>query len=101
MAVQLISGFILGHPAFQNDGLSIDVWRFIAGVGVGLELVAIDCYLAELTLKLRGRGFSVSTAIQFMSAPVGAILAWRMISGEHSGWLAGAGWRCSRPSARP
>ncbi len=65
---------------FQNGAVAIDLWRFVAGVGVGMELVAIDCYLAELTpARLRGRAFALSTSIQFTAAPVGALLAWRLI----------------------
>ena len=59
--------------------------------GVGLELVAVDCYLAELMPKtMRARAFAVSNAIQFLSVPVVAILAWRLIPGDHLGL---AGWR--------
>ena len=76
---------------FQNSAVAIDLWRFIAGVGVGMELVAIDCYLAELTpARLRGRAFAFSTCIQFTSAPVGALLAWRLIP---YGALGVDGWR--------
>jgi putative MFS transporter len=79
---------------FQSTALGIDLWRFIASIGVGLELVAIDCYLAELMPKhLRGRAFAVSTSIQFLSAPLVAVLAWKLIPGELFGvdgwrWLA-------------
>jgi putative MFS transporter len=75
----------------QSTELTIDLWRFISSVGVGLEMVAIDCYLAELTPKaIRGQAFAVSTAIQFLSAPLAAFLAWRLIPGTHVGV---AGWR--------
>lgn len=79
---------------FQSTAFSIDLWRFIASIGVGLELVAIDCYLAELTPKAhRGRAFAVSTSIQFLSAPLVGVLAWQLIPGVHLGvdgwrWLA-------------
>ncbi len=76
---------------FQNSAGAIDLWRFIASVGVGLEMVAIDCYLAELTPKaIRGKAFAVSASIQFLSAPLVAVLAWRLIPGQHFGM---AGWR--------
>ena len=76
---------------FQSDAVAIDLWRFIAGVGVGMELVAIDCYLAELTpARLRGRAFALSTSIQFTAAPVGALLAWWLIP---HGALGVDGWR--------
>ncbi|HZL00287.1 MAG TPA: MFS transporter [Caulobacteraceae bacterium] len=75
----------------QSTPLSIDAWRFVASVGVGVELVAIDCYLAELMpRRIRGRAFAVSASIQFLSAPLVAILAWGLIPGNHFGI---AGWR--------
>jgi putative MFS transporter len=75
----------------QKTASGIDLWRFIASIGVGLELVAIDCYLAELMPKhLRGRAFAVSTSIQFLSAPLVAVLAWKLIPGEVLGV---EGWR--------
>lgn len=75
----------------QSTALTIDLWRFIASLGIGLELVAIDCYLAELMPRaLRGRAFAVSASIQFLSTPLVAVLAWRLIPGSHLGI---AGWR--------
>src|ERR1700726_1028169 len=45
--------------AFQSTAFSIDLWRFIAGIGIGVELVTIDTYVSELTPKhLRGRAFA-------------------------------------------
>jgi putative MFS transporter len=75
----------------QNTALAVDVCRFIAGIGVGLELVAIDCYLAELMPRsVRGRAFAVSASIQFLSVPLASLLAWLLIPGVHVGL---AGWR--------
>ena len=75
----------------QTTAITIDLWRFIASVGVGLELVAIDCYLAELAPRsVRGRAFAVSTSIQFLSAPVVALLAWLLVPHTLFGV---AGWR--------
>jgi len=41
--------------AFQYTALSIDLWRFIAGIGIGVELVTIDTYVSELTPKQPAR----------------------------------------------
>jgi putative MFS transporter len=77
--------------AFQESAIAIDAWRLVASVGVGVELVAIDCYLAELTPKsLRGRAFAASSSIQFLSVPLLSVLAWRLIPGRHFGL---DGWR--------
>src|ERR1700738_4331007 len=75
----------------QNSAIAIDLCRFIASIGVGLELVTIDCYLAELVPKsVRGRAFAVSASIQFLSVPLVGLLAWQLIPGMHLGI---AGWR--------
>ncbi|HTW35181.1 MAG TPA: MFS transporter [Rhizomicrobium sp.] len=76
---------------FQTSAVPLMLWRFIASIGVGVELVAIDCYLAELMPKtLRGRAFAVSGFIQFLSLPFVSVLAWQLIPGSHFGV---AGWR--------
>jgi putative MFS transporter len=78
----------------QNSAFAIDLCRFVASMGVGLELVAIDCYLAELMPKaVRGRAFAVSASLQFLSVPLVSVLAWALIPGTHLGidgwrWLA-------------
>jgi putative MFS transporter len=60
----------------QSDALWICLWRFIAAIGVGAEIVAVDAYLSEMTPKtMRGRAFAVSKAMQFTAVPVAAILA--------------------------
>jgi putative MFS transporter len=60
----------------QSDAWSICLWRFIAAIGVGAEIVAVDAYISEMTPKaMRGRGFAISKAIQYCAVPVAAILA--------------------------
>ena len=77
--------------AAQSTRLGVDLWRFIAGVGVGVELVTIDAYIAELVPKaVRGRVFAVNQAIQFSSAPVVAGLAALLVDKDPLGL---AGWR--------
>src|SRR5260370_42474668 len=83
---------------FETAASMTDLWRIGAGVGLGMELVAIDCYIAEVMRKnLRGRGFAVSTSIQFLAAPAVAVLAWLLIPGS---FLSVAGWRwlCFAPA---
>src|SRR6201987_4224551 len=41
--------------AFQDTGFGVDLWRFIAGIGIGVELVTIGTYVAEL-VPLTHRG---------------------------------------------
>ena len=77
--------------SLQHDALSVCVWRLVAAIGVGAEIVAIDAYLSEIMPKtLRGRGFAISTAIQFTAVPVAGVLA--AILAHHS--VSGVeGWR--------
>ncbi len=66
--------------AFQHDVFGLNLWRFISGIGVGVELVTIDTYLSELVPKeLRGRAFAFNQTIQFSSVPVVALLAWLLV----------------------
>jgi putative MFS transporter len=66
--------------AFQTDAFGLNLWRFISGIGVGVELVTIDTYLAELVPKsFRGRAFAYNQALQFTAVPVVAFLAWQLV----------------------
>ena len=66
--------------AFQTDAFGLNLWRFISGIGVGVELVTIDTYLAELVPKsFRGRAFAFNQTVQFSAVPVVAFLAWQLV----------------------
>ncbi len=66
--------------AFQNSGLSVCLWRLVAGVGIGVELVTIDTYIAELVPKqVRGRAFAFSQVVMFAVVPVVALLAYLLV----------------------
>ncbi len=66
--------------AFQTTANGINLWRFLSGVGIGVELVTIDTYISELVPKgLRGRAFAVNQTIQFSVVPVVAALAWWLV----------------------
>jgi MFS transporter, putative metabolite:H+ symporter len=62
--------------AMQTDALAICIWRLIAAIGVGAQIVAIDAYISEMMPKaIRGRGFAISKAIQYSAVPLAGILA--------------------------
>jgi putative MFS transporter len=62
--------------AFQHSGQAINVWRLIAGIGIGVELVTIDSYISELIPSgERGRAYAVNQFITFCVVPVVAFLA--------------------------
>jgi putative MFS transporter len=65
--------------ALQHDAIGIDVWRLIAGLGIGVELVTIDTYIAEIAPRsVRGRAFAVNQSIQFLAVPIVAFAAWKL-----------------------
>lgn len=77
--------------AFQHTALGINIWRLIAGIGVGAELVTIDSYIAEFVpAKMRGRAFAFQQTIQYTSIPVIALLAWLLSEQSPLGL---EGWR--------
>jgi len=66
--------------AFQRTGESLNIWRFVAGVGFGVQLVTIDTYIVELVPRtLRGRAFALNQFISFCIVPIVALLAWRLV----------------------
>jgi MFS transporter, putative metabolite:H+ symporter len=65
--------------AFQTTGFGLDLWRFIAGIGIGVELVTIDSFVSELIPRqARGRAFAINQFIAFCAVPVVAFLAWAL-----------------------
>jgi putative MFS transporter len=66
--------------SFQHSPEAIDLWRFIASIGLGVELVNIDAYLSELVPKeQRGPAFAYNQCIMYTSVPVVAFLAWQLV----------------------
>jgi putative MFS transporter len=66
--------------AFQTTAFGLDLWRFIAGIGIGVELVTIDTYIAELVPRhVRGRAFAFNQVVTFSAIPVVALLAWILV----------------------
>jgi putative MFS transporter len=77
--------------ACQSTPLALDICRFVAGLGIGVEFVTIDTYLSELTPKdRRGAAFAFSQFIHFLSYPTVAFLAWLFVPTTTFGY---DGWR--------
>jgi putative MFS transporter len=75
----------------QRTNVGIDLWRFIAGLGIGVELVTIDAYISELVpKKIRGRAFAINQSVQFTAIPFVALIAWILVPRAPLGV---AGWR--------
>jgi putative MFS transporter len=65
--------------AFQTTGFAIDIWRFVAGIGIGVELVTIDTYISEIIpSRERGRAYAANQVITFAIVPVIAFLAYAL-----------------------
>jgi len=77
--------------AFQSTPGGLNFWRFMAGVGIGVETVTIGAYLSELVPKhVRGRAFACSQAVGFSAVPIVAFLSYLLVPRI---WLALEGWR--------
>jgi putative MFS transporter len=78
--------------AAQNSALAVDLWRLIAGIGVGVQLVTIDSYLAELVPRtVRGRAFALNYGLMYLGVPAAALLCWLLLP-AHPAVMAGWRW---------
>ncbi len=77
--------------AFQTTATGLNFWRFMAGLGIGVELVTIGTYIAELVPKhIRGRAFACEQAVGFTAVPVAALLSYLLVPYKPLGL---DGWR--------
>jgi putative MFS transporter len=75
----------------QHTNVGVDLWRFVSGLGIGVELVTIDAYISELAPKhIRGRAFAVNQSVQFLAIPFVALISWILVPRAPLGL---AGWR--------
>ncbi|GAB0115890.1 MFS transporter [Acidisoma sp. C75] len=84
-------GICTAIMAFQSSGEAVNIWRFIASFGFGVQLVTIDTYISEIMPpRGRGRAFSINQFITFCAVPIVALLAWLLVPLHPLGL---AGWR--------
>lgn len=77
--------------ACQTSSEGLLLWRFLTGIGVGIEIVTIDSYITEIVPQhMRGRAMSLNQAAMFMAAPVAAILSYWLVPIAPLGF---DGWR--------
>ncbi|MDQ2817232.1 MAG: MFS transporter [Candidatus Eremiobacteraeota bacterium] len=95
--------------ALAPSALSIDILRFLAGLGIGVQTITIDAYISELVPpKTRGRYIALSQAFSYTAVPVVALLCSLLVPaafGGISGWrwvalFGGAGALFVRPLQR-
>ena len=66
--------------AFQTTAGGANLWRFVAGVGLGVEMVTIGAYVSEFVPRaVRGRAFALVQAVGFTAVPVAAFLALKLV----------------------
>jgi MFS transporter, putative metabolite:H+ symporter len=66
--------------ALQSSDVGLVFWRFLAGVGIGVEFVTIDTYLSELVpVERRGKAFAFTSLIGTTAYPITAFLAWAFV----------------------
>jgi MFS transporter, putative metabolite:H+ symporter len=71
-----VGSFIL---AFQHTPWGVDLWRMIACIGLGVELVNVDTYISELVPKeRRGPAFAFNQTVMYTAVPTIALLAYLM-----------------------
>ncbi|CAH2782550.1 MAG: benzoate MFS transporter BenK [uncultured Caballeronia sp.] len=77
--------------AFQDTAGGLNFWRFMAGLGIVVELVTIGTYISELVPKhIRSRAFACEQAVGFAAVPVGAFLSYALVPNKPFGI---DGWR--------
>ena len=66
--------------ALQTSDVGLVTWRFIAGIGIGVEFVTVDTYLSELVPReRRGVAFASVSLIGTSAYPITAFLAWALV----------------------
>jgi putative MFS transporter len=77
--------------AFAPTSGWVDLWRFFAGFGIGIQLINNDSYISEMAPKhSRGRYLALGFIVILTSIPVVALLAWALVPHAPLGL---AGWR--------
>jgi putative MFS transporter len=77
--------------ACQTTSGGVLLWRFIAGIGIGVEIITIDAYITELVPSwMRGRAFAINQAVMFIAVPIVAALSWWLVPSSPYGV---EGWR--------
>lgn len=62
--------------ALQSTATAINLWRFLAGIGLGVEMITIGVYVSELAPKeTRGRAFAFNQFLSFSAVPVAALVS--------------------------
>lgn len=62
--------------ALQSTAAAINSWRFLAGIGLGVEMITVGAYVSELAPKeRRGEAFAFNQVLSFSAVPVAALVS--------------------------
>jgi putative MFS transporter len=62
--------------ALQSTAAAINLWRFLAGIGLGVEMITIGAFVSELVPKeSRGEAFAFNQFLSFSAVPIAALLS--------------------------
>jgi putative MFS transporter len=79
--------------AFSPNIETFLVLRFLAGIGLGAELVLVDTYLAEfMPSRVRGRMTAWAYTIGFLGVPLAALLGGRLVARQELFGIDGWRW---------
>ncbi|MDT5250505.1 MAG: transporter, putative metabolite:H+ symporter, partial [Mycobacterium sp.] len=79
--------------AFSPNIETFLVLRFLAGIGLGAELVLVDTYLAEfMPSRVRGRMIAWAYTIGFLGVPLAALLGGRLVARQQLFGIDGWRW---------
>ncbi len=77
--------------ACAPTAFSIDLFRLLAGIGIGVQIITIDAYISEIAPKdSRGRLIAFSQAITYTAVPAVAFLSYLLVPRAIAGI---EGWR--------
>ncbi|MBP1206329.1 putative MFS transporter [Duganella sp. 1411] len=66
--------------ATQTTAFGLNFWRFVVGVGLGVEMVTMATYLSEIVPKhIRGRAFALAQMVGFCAVPTVAFLSYQLV----------------------
>jgi MFS transporter, putative metabolite:H+ symporter len=85
-ATILFSGGCLG-ATFSNDLLTMVIWRFVTGMGIGAEIAIVSTYIGELApSSMRGRYTALVNVFSFVGLALVPIVALWLVPNFLWGW---------------
>ncbi|WP_233835283.1 MFS transporter [Paraburkholderia sp. ZP32-5] len=79
-AAMLIYSVATFAAALQVTPVGMNAWRFVAGLGIGVQLITVDTYISELTPNhARGRYSAFSMLVILTSVPTVAVLSYLLV----------------------